>query len=123
MKLFKISLKTKYLIKVFLTPKCWIRINKYNKQWDKKLWNALVAGKIEYVSRFEAYIDEDVVWISNYPYANGSIRIPGDIFDEPLCSRKTALFLQDQLPAARIMQNLRGPHNKIEVYQKTGFFL
>lgn len=122
MALFNISLKTKYLLKTLITPSCWLRNSSIDKEWDTILWNLLESEPIEYVGSHEIFIGGYTVWCANEFYASGRI-LDYELDIDKLCSRKTALFLHDQIPGARIMQELRGPHDDWAVYLKTGFFL
>jgi hypothetical protein len=85
----------------------------------------LENSEIEYLNSYKAFIGGYVVWIENLPYASGSLETKGLHSESTLlsCSRKTALFLNDSLESVRLVQELRDPHNRHEVYEKTGFYL
>lgn len=111
-------LKLKYKLFAVLHPGAWIRNNRTNLAWDQELWDLLVRGEIEYVSSHYAIIGKYKVWIENYPYASGTMDSPNGM-NSVSCSRATALFLGHELPAARIVQRLRGlePTKEFHMYK------
>lgn len=114
-----------YHVKVLLTPLCWIRNSKIDKEWDSTFRKMLEDGKIEFQTYYEAYIGGYVVWIGNYPYASGctSVKEYSGRITELACSRATALFLGDELKKALIIQKLKGPYDRAEVLEKTWFYI
>lgn len=100
-------LKLKYKLFAVLHPGAWIRNNRTDLEWDQELWDLLVRGEIEYVGSHYAVIGKHMVWIENHPYASGTMGSPNGM-NTMSCGRATALFLRSQLPAARIIQKLRG---------------
>ena len=107
-------LRLKYQILSILYPAAWVRKSEtFNKEWDTKLWNLLLASDIRCVGRFKADIGGYNVWIENFPYASGSVCLSGwngaylKDTKEMTCSRATAMFLHHQLKAARLLDRLR----------------
>ena len=100
-------LRLKYKLLAVIHPGAWLRNHRTNLAWDQELWDLLVRGEIEYVGSHYAIIGKHRVWIENHPYASGCLDGPTSI-QELSCGRATALFLHSQLPAARIMQRLKG---------------
>jgi hypothetical protein len=97
-------LRIKYQLLALVNPLCWFT-SRADRAWDKELWDALVRGDIAVVGRFHAGIGDKCVWIENHPYASGTVESPSS---GKTCTRATALYLADCLPAARIMQRLKG---------------
>ena len=111
-------LRLKYTLLAVLHPGAWLRNHKTDLAWDKELWDLLVRGEIEYVGSHYAIIGKHRVWIENHPYASGTMDSPESIHDIS-CGRATALFLKSQLPAARIIQRLKGlePQGDFKMYR------
>lgn len=111
-------LKLKYKLMAVLHPGAWIRNHKTDLAWDQELWDLLIRGEIEYVGSHYAVIGEHKVWIENHPYASGCLAGPTSI-QELSCGRATALFPRSQLPAARIIQKLKGlePQGDFKMYR------
>lgn len=110
-------LKLKYKLLAVVHPGAWIRNNRTDPAWDQELWDLLECGEIEYVSSYYAIIGKYKVWIENHPYASGCMDSPSGM-NTISCGRATALFLRSQLPAARIMQRLKGlePTDPFRIY-------
>jgi hypothetical protein len=98
-------LRIKYKLYALVRPDCWLR-GRTNREWDDELWAALEAGDISVVGQYHAGIGDKCVWIENHPYASGALDRPGG--GSITCSGATALYLGHCLPAARIMQRLKG---------------
>ena len=109
--------RLKYQLKAILTPKCWFRLGVVDTGWDKFLWNALDQNKIKIAGKYEAIIDDSKVWIANAPYANGYLECTNH---RKTCSRATALYLQDQIECARIIQRLKGMTDTFVLYREHG---
>jgi len=116
------KLYTKYWLKAIITPSAWLRLGKTDPTWDKFLWTALDLNKIELVGRFEAIIDGTVVWIENKGYGDGYGHLVGET-TRRYCSRATALYLQDELKIALLIQRLKGPFNSLEVWKEGGLHI
>ena len=99
-------LRIKYTLLALISMGCWLRSSRSDSAWDKILWDMLIAGKIQCVGEFTADIGGYEVWIRNYPYASGRLYNRGGPAG-PLCKRSTALFLNSQLPAGRILTGIR----------------
>jgi len=99
-----------YQCLAILTPLCWIRNGtEVDYKWDQQLWQAIEQGRISHVGEFSAIIDDQLVWIENYPYASGTLNLASDNRKSArYCSRATALYLHRSLDEARIMDRLRG---------------
>lgn len=110
-------LRLKYTLLAVIHPGAWLRNHRTNLAWDQELWDLLIRGEIEYVGSHYAIIGKYRVWIENHPYASGCMDSPTSIH-ELSCGRATALFLRSQLPAARIMQRLKGlePPDDFKMY-------
>lgn len=98
--------KLKFKMLVLLTPSCWVRTHSTDPEWDKKLWDLLATTQIEFIGSHEILIGGEEVWFRNHPYASGTRGYPTE--DNAYSSRSTALYLHSLLPAARIMQSLKG---------------
>lgn len=120
-------LRLKYLLKAIITPSCWLRVKKTNKEWDNYLWNSLLTDDITIIGSHEILINDCIVWIANAPYASGTLRIRTDFanvdHDTYHCGRSTSLLLRDELKKAKILFRLRGPHNKYEIIEKYGIVI
>jgi hypothetical protein len=99
-------LRVKYKVLSALHPACWMDYS-YDPEWDKELWDLLVAGQIKFADdHYTALVGEHEVWIANHPYASGRQCkvLEADLGNSrPQCSRATALFLAHELKAARLI--------------------
>ena len=113
------KLHTKYKLKVLISPSVWMRRGKADPTWDKFLWIALELNKIEIIGKYEAIIDGVIVWIENVGFSDGTkdCRV-GSKETSLYCNRATALYLQDQLKDALLVQRLKGPFDEMEVWKK-----
>lgn len=60
----------KYLLKVLITPSCWIQNNKYSAIWDDKLNRLMATHKFEHLNSCESKLGGLIIWIENHPYAS-----------------------------------------------------
>lgn len=91
---------------VLIDPVRWLRTDStYNKQWDKTLWDSLIAEQFGDVGKFRAIIGDHQVWIENAPYGNGTTKLGGP---EVKCSRATAVFLEHKLKKCEVFTILTG---------------
>lgn len=91
----------------------------YDEEWDKWLWGSLEQGTEIVVGYCASKVDGVEVWHANYPYASGHQYIPNEK-NSPQCSRATALFLNDELKSAYMIQRLKGPYDRFEFRKKYG---
>ena len=115
-------LKLKYKLKAIFTPMCWTRLYPYNEEWDNWLWNSLEQGTEIVVGNCSSKVNGIELWHANYPYASGhSYEIHHiNANNSKQCSRATALFLNDELKSAYMIQRLKGPYNRFEFREKYG---
>lgn len=62
-----------YLIKVLLTPRCWLQNSKFLKDWDQELLARIKQGykfKLTDFGGYSADIGGEEIWIENHPYAS-----------------------------------------------------
>jgi len=104
-------MKLKDIFRIIITPKCWSRNEKTNKQWNEELnkildtippvqfdydWNPIIkqAGK-----NFTIVLNNDIaVWVSNFPYCYGQKRnLDNSNSLEGLPSRTACFRLYDYL--------------------------
>ena len=92
----------KYIIKVLLSPVCWLRNYKYSKQWDKELNKLMKEHKFTSPTEYDVMLGKRKLWIENYPYAcfddSYNWNIPDTLYtDKRMPSRVTVLKLADKL--------------------------
>ena len=113
-------LKLKYKLKAIFTPMCWTRLYPYNEEWDNWLWNSLEQGTEIVVGNCSSKVNGIELWHANYPYASGHSYEEPDDKASAQCSRATALFLNDELKTAYMIQRLKGPYDRFEFRKKYG---
>lgn len=97
-----------WLIQVLLTPRCWGRVGRYSKEWDRQLRVNMMLFKFEPLIPYRAVSQLGTlnVWICNHPYASFSEDKTEylQVTIVPLPSRRTALMawkkLQEDIPDA-----------------------
>jgi hypothetical protein len=91
----------KYTWKVLCTPNSWMRVGKYNAEWDAQLLVLLRMFKFESVCRSHASINGIELWITTHPWSSFHTQEAMDNAKSapelPLPSRKTALYAMDLL--------------------------
>lgn len=85
----------KYLLKVLITPMCWMQNYRYSETWNTTLNKLLTTNNFEYQDSAHAKIGKYIVWIENHPYA--SFHPTNNISVRP--SRRTILKAYDKLLA------------------------
>lgn len=58
------------ILRVVLTPSCWMQNGPYSAGWDMKLRRLMANGKFTPNDKFTVYIGGVQVWIANHPYAS-----------------------------------------------------
>ena len=84
-------MKIKDILRVIVTPTCWVRIDQYSKIWDAELNRLLDTCKITNIDEYSVMIGGKRIWIANHPYGSGSIVGSGIT-----CARTTAFRLWDE---------------------------
>ena len=89
----------KYLMKVLITPSCWVRIYQSSEAHDAKLLDLLKKYKFEKIDNFTTSLGGVVFWIKNHPYA--SFYLFKESFqttkEKMLPKRTTVLYAYDRL--------------------------
>lgn len=87
------------LLRVLLTPMCWIRNGWTDKEWDRSLRAKLLDDPEIIVNDggCTASIDGVTIWIANHPYASGQLIKHRSVCYGPYCGRRAALLLGDLL--------------------------
>jgi hypothetical protein len=85
--------KMKNLIRVLLTPSCWFRNYPTCPYVDDLVNSLLDHNQIQAVDRHSAVIGGRTIWISNFPYASGTIDEGSKCTGMP--SRRTVFRLHD----------------------------
>jgi len=81
----------KDLLRVLMTPHCWIRVGYRDKAWNKVVNEGLKDPTFSKVSEHRCLFNGMTVWIANHPYASCS-RISDDMEpDTGLPNRGTAI--------------------------------
>lgn len=62
--------KLKEIIRVLLTPTCWVQVDEYSAVWDAKLNVLMRTHRFTHIGEYTAEIDGITVWIANHPYAS-----------------------------------------------------
>lgn len=88
-----INKKIKYQLKALINPAHWLRNYRTHKGWDEWLWDSLNNCEISDIGTYRANVNGKSVWISNYPYASGSLDDNGFF----MCSRATNILLREKL--------------------------
>lgn len=64
--------KLKEILRVLLTPACWIQVNAYSAVWDAKLNALMRTHRFTNIREHTADLGDYTVWISNHPYGSFS---------------------------------------------------
>lgn len=86
----------KYLMKVLITPRCWIRMFPSSEALDAKLLDLLKKHKFKKIDDYEAKLGNLTFWIKNHPHASFCSR---KSFKRSLPKRTTALYAYERLIA------------------------
>ena len=92
----------RYLIRILLTPGCWVRNSRSGKEISRFIQERLAAGERPRLTwdGYRIELGGKAFWGANYPYAYGSV-IHGMAFsDGPLPDRKTVFMLHDAVEEA-----------------------
>ena len=54
------------------SPSYWFMMNKYSKEWDRFVRDAIDGDDIEFDGLYRAKANGVEIWIGNYPYSYGS---------------------------------------------------
>ena len=89
-------------LKVLITPNCWLRNYRTDKEWDselnKMLDNPIFTCRYTELEPFDIHINGVSIWICNYPYAFAYSYTPlKDICEKCLPRRSTVFRLKDAL--------------------------
>lgn len=60
-----------------VNPRWWVMNNIYNEKWDRELNNLLDNYKLKDIDKYTAVLNGIEIWISNYPYAYGTVHTNG----------------------------------------------
>ena len=94
----KVLIELGYLVRIIITPGCWIRNNLTNRRYSKIMEAQLEKHQPARISPHRATLNGVEVWVSNYPYDYGSDetgRMKG------LPSRRVAFMLRDAMGRGR----------------------
>lgn len=59
-----------YLLRVLVTPSCWLQNYPYSTAWDAELRRLMNTNCFVCEDRYTALLDGRRIWISNHPYAS-----------------------------------------------------
>ncbi len=60
-----------------INPRWWVMNNIYNEKWDRELNYLLDNYKLKDIDNYTAALNGVEIWISNYPYAYGTVHTNG----------------------------------------------
>ncbi len=60
------------VLRVLITPSCWLQVGTYSEDWDRTLVGLLQTDRFRNIGDYDATIGAYSVWIANHPY--GSMR-------------------------------------------------
>jgi len=92
-----------YLLKVFVTPMCWIRTSGTNRIWDRAIRHELKNPKFTNYDRYTVELNGKQIWVANYPYASFTDYATSS---KGMPSRRTVFMFNDALTKASIDGNL-----------------
>lgn len=64
----------KYLVRVLLTPTCWIRNERTNNVWDRELNQLMEKYDFQPITGYTARLGPVELWVANHPYASFTLR-------------------------------------------------
>lgn len=62
--------KLKEILRVLLTPNCWLQVQPYSAAWDAKLNALMRTHRFTNIGEHTARLGDYEVWISNHPYGS-----------------------------------------------------
>ena len=86
-------------VRIFRTPRSWVRNRCTNWEWDREIRRQLKAPKFTNVGRYDCSLGSLSFWTENYPYEYG-YDTTGVIKGMP--SRRTVFLLMDALTKHQI---------------------
>ena len=90
-------------IGTLLRPNCWLRIEPFDRAWDRVVNEMLDRGdKIVVGSSYTTQVGKHTVWTRNYPYAYGAKQTGICTSASGLPSRTTVRRLKKAIDKARI---------------------
>lgn len=84
-----------YLLRVLITPSCWIRNYPTNNYWDRSVRLNLKNPDFTLINRCEVRLNGKKIWIANHPYA--SVTDAETHNDNVMPSRRTVFMFGDAL--------------------------
>lgn len=86
------------LLRVLLTPSCWMRVGKYSTEWDLEFTELMENHTFEGRKEYSVQLGPVRVWLGNHPYASfSSFKYDGQVVCGPLPKRITVLRAMDKL--------------------------